>query len=129
MVRFVLGAQALEHFDGGIGVRLLDEDGLEAPFERGVLLDMLAVFALGGRADGLEFSASERGLHHVGGVERTLGGARSDDGVKFVYEQDYLAFGLAYFVHDCLEAFLELAPELGSSDERAHVERENSPSA
>ena len=129
VMRFVLGSQALEHFDGGIGVRLLDQDGLEAPFERGVLLDVFAVFGLGGRADGLEFSASERGLHHVRGVERTLGGSRPDDGVEFVYEQDYLALCLAYFVHDGLEAFLELASELGSGDQRAHVEGENASSA
>ena len=39
-----------------------DEDGLEAPLERGVLLDVLAVFVERGRADAAQLAARERGL-------------------------------------------------------------------
>ena len=47
--------------------------------------------------------------------------------MQFVDEQDDLAFGLPDLVHDGLEAFFELASELGACHQRAHVEREHAP--
>src|SRR3546814_10159677 len=42
--------------------RLADENGLEAPLERGAFLDMLAIFVERRRADAVEFAACERGF-------------------------------------------------------------------
>ena len=58
VVRLVFGAQALEDQDGFLDGRGLDHDRLEAAFERGVLLDVLAVFVERGRADALQFAAA-----------------------------------------------------------------------
>ena len=105
--------------------RLVDQHLLEAALERGVLLDVLAVFVERGRADAVQLAARQRGLEHVAGVHRALGLAGADHGVQLVDEQDDLAFLLGEVVEHALQALLELAAELGAGDQRAHVERED----
>ena len=58
---------------------LRDEHRLEAPLERGVLLDALPVLVERRRADAAQLAARERGLEHVRRVHRALGGAGADD--------------------------------------------------
>ena len=57
VVRLVAVAQTLEDLDGVAQRRLLDLDRLEAALERGVLLEVLAVFVERGGADGLQLAA------------------------------------------------------------------------
>ena len=102
-----------------------DEHFLEAALERGILLDVLAVFVERGGADAVQLAARERGLEHVAGVHGAFGLAGADDGVQLVDEQDDLAFLLREIVEHALEALLELAAELRACDQRAHVERED----
>ena len=64
--------------------------GLEAALQRRVLLDVLAVFVQGGRADAAQLAAREHRLEHVGGVHRAFGLARADEGVQLVDEEDDL---------------------------------------
>ena len=61
---------------------------LEAPLERGVLLDVLAVLVERGRADAAQLAARERGLQHVGRVHRAFGRAGADERVQLVDEED-----------------------------------------
>ena len=72
VVRLVARAQSLQHLDCRLLVRLLHQNRLEAAFESGVALDVLAVLVLSGRAHRLEFAASESRLHHVAGIDRAL---------------------------------------------------------
>ncbi len=65
--------------------------GLEAALERGVLLDVLAVLVERRGADGAQLAAGEHRLEQVGGVDGALGGARADDRVELVDEEDDLA--------------------------------------
>ena len=44
MVLFVTRAQSLENFDGLVNTRGLNTHGLEAAFQRGILLDVLPIF-------------------------------------------------------------------------------------
>ena len=62
VVRLVAVAQALEHLDRVGDRRLGDLDRLEAALERGVLLEVLAVFVEGRRADGLQLATSQHRL-------------------------------------------------------------------
>src|SRR5437762_1159754 len=101
---------------------LLDQHGLEAALERGVLLDVLAVFVQRGGADAVQLAAREHGLQQVGGVHRALGGARADHGVQLVDEKDDVAARGLDLLQDGLQTLLELAAELGAGDQRAHVE-------
>ena len=126
VVRLVARFEGGEDLDRVVGRGFVEVDGGEATFEGGVLLDVAAVLVEGGRADDAQFAPGEGRLEHVGGVDRAFGGARADDGVELVDEEDDLALGLADLVDDGLEPFLELAAELGSGEEDAHVERHES---
>ena len=70
--------QAAQDRDRVLDARLADEHLLEAPLERGVLLDVLAVLVERGRADAVQLAARERGLEHVAGVHRAFGLAGAD---------------------------------------------------
>ena len=95
---------------------LADEDRLEAPRQRRVLLDVLAVFVERGGADAMQLAARQRRLQHVGGVHRPFRLARAHQRVQFVDEDDDLAFGGGDLGEHGFEALLELAAELGAGD-------------
>jgi hypothetical protein len=73
VVGLVAVAQALEDVDGVGHRRLLDLDRLEAPLQRGVLLQVLAVLLEGGGADRLQLAPGQHRLEDRGGVDRALG--------------------------------------------------------
>ncbi len=110
---------------GVLDGRLAHEDGLEAALEGRVLLDVLAVLADRRRADGAQLAARESGLEHVPRVHRALGGARADERVELVDEEDDLAVGLLDFLQDRLEALLEFAAVLRAREHGAEVERDD----
>ena len=87
-----------------------------------VALEVLAVLLERGRADRLQLAARQRGLEDRGRVDRALGGARADEVVQLVDEQDDVA-ALGDLLHHLLEALLEFAAVLGARDERRQVER------
>ena len=68
--------------------RLADEHRREAPLERRVLLDVLAVLVERRRADAAQLAAREHRLEQVRRVDRALGRARADDRVQLVDEED-----------------------------------------
>src|SRR5215212_7914344 len=105
--------------------RLVHEHGLEAPLQRGVFLYVLAVLVERGRPDDLELAARERRLQHVRGVDRALCAAGPDDGMELVDKQDDVLLLLLEFFEHLLHPLLEVPAEAGTSDEPAHVERED----
>ena len=105
--------------------RLVDVDLLEPAHQRAVLLEILPVFLVGGRADAAHVAGGERGLEQVGGVHRAArGGAGADHGVDLVDEHDRAGIGLDLLDH-LLEPLLEVAAVAGAGQQRAHVERED----
>ena len=122
VVQFVALLEAAQDRHGVLHVRLVHLDFLEAALESRVLLDVQAILVERGRADAVQFAPSEGGLEHVAGVQGTLRLASAHHRVQFVDEQDDAALLLAEFVQHGLQAFLELPPELGAGDQRAHVE-------
>ena len=121
-MRLVAVAQAAQDLDRVVDRRLLDADLLEAPLERRVALEVLAVLVERRRADRLQLAARERGLQDRSGVDRAFGGARTDEIVQLVDEQDDVA-ALHDLLHDLLQPLLELAAVLRAGDERGEVER------
>jgi len=103
--------------------RFADEHRLEAPLERGILLDVLPVLVQRRRADRAQLTAREHRLQQVARRDRALGRARPDDGVELVDEEDDLALGGGDLGEHRLEALLELAAILRARDQRADVER------
>ena len=92
-MQFVALAQAAQNGDGVFDAGLIDQHGLEAAFERGVLFDVLAVFVERGGADAVQLAARQHGLQQIAGVHGAFGLARADHGVQLVDEQNDLAFG------------------------------------
>ena len=91
VVRLVALLQAAQDGDRVRHRGLADEDRLEAPLERRVLLDVLAVLVERRRADRAQLAAREHRLEQVGRVDGALGRAGADDRVQLVDEEDDLA--------------------------------------
>src|SRR5690606_28812475 len=89
--------------------------------KRGILLEVLAVLVERGRADRLQLAAGEQRLQDAGSVDRALSGARADQGVDLVDEDDDVAAG-ADLLGDLLQSLLEVTAVAGAGDERAEVE-------
>ena len=122
VVDLVALLQAAQDRDGVLDRRLIDQDRLEAAFQGGVLLDVLAVLVERGGADAVQLAAGQHRLEQVAGVHGAFGLAGADDGVQLVDEQDDLALGFLHFLEHRLEPLLELAAVLGAGDQRAHVQ-------
>ena len=103
-------------------VRLGDLDRLEATLQGRVLLDVLAVLVERRGADGLQLAAGQHGLEDARGVDRALGGTRTDERVDLVDEQDDVA-ARADLLEDLLQALLEVTAVARAGHERAQVER------
>ncbi len=122
VVRLVAVAQTLEDLDGVLDGRLTDLHRLEPALQGGVLLDVLAVLVEGGGADGLQLAAGQLRLQDAGGVDRALGGTRSDQRVQLVDEQDDVAAGVDLLEH-LLQALLEVTAVAAAGHQRAEVQR------
>ena len=123
VVRLVALLQAAQDADRVGDGRLTDEDGLEAPLERRVLLDVLAVLVERRRADGAQLAAREHRLEQVARRDGAFGRTCSDDRVELVDEEDDLALARGDLLEHGLESLLELAAVLRAGDQRADVER------
>ncbi len=121
VVDLVALLQAAQDRDGVLDRRLIDHHRLEAALQRGVLLDVFAVFVEGGSADAVQLAPGQHRLEQVAGVHGALGLAGSDDGVQLVDEQDDVP-GLDHLIDQGLEALLELAPIFGPGDHGGHVQ-------
>src|SRR5438034_6784665 len=122
VVRLVAVAQAAQDLHGVVDRRLVDADLLEAPLERGVALEVLAVLVERRRADRLQLAACESGLQDRSRVDRALGGAGADEVMELVDEEDDVA-ALGDPLPPLLPALLALATGLPARDERAKAVR------
>ena len=115
--------QSSEDGDRVFHGRFVHHDGLETPLQRGIGLDVLAVFVQGRSTDAVQLAPGQHGLQQVARIHGTFGLAGTDDGVELIDEQDDLALALLHLVQHALESFLEFAPVHGPCDEGAHVQR------
>ncbi len=124
VVQFVFLLDAAQDRDRVLDRRLADIDRLEAAFERGVLLDVLAVFVQCRRADAMELTARQRRLQHIGGVHCAFRLAGADQCVQFVDEQNYSLGARGDFLQYRLQSLLEFAAVFAAGQERAEIERQ-----
>ena len=129
VVDLVALLQPAQDRDRVVDVGLADEHRLEAPLQRRVFLDVLAVLVERGGADRAQLAAGQHRLQQVGGVDRAFGGAGADDRVQLVEEEDDLALGLLHLGEHRFQPLLELAPVFGAGQQRADVERDHAPVA
>ena len=81
---------------------------------------MLAVFVKRGGADGLEFTAGQHWLQHLGRVNRALSCTCPNKGVDLIDENDDVTAGLDLF-QDLLETFFKVTAVAGTGNQRPHV--------
>ncbi len=125
-MRLVLLLEAAQDRNRILDARLIDEDRLEAPLERRVLLDVLAILVERRRADHVQLAAREHRLEQVARVHRAFGLARADDGVQLVDEEHDLAFAtLATSLSTAFSRSSNSPRYLAPAIERAHVERDD----
>src|SRR5205809_1060412 len=124
MVDLVALLQPAQDGDGRLDARLADQHLLEAALERGVLLDVLAVFVKRGGADAMQLAARQSRLQHVAGVDRALGLSDADHGMQLVDEDDGVALVLGQLLQHRLQALLELAAVLRPGEQRRQVEHQ-----
>ena len=123
VMHFVAVLEAAQDGDGVLDRRLRDQNGLEAALQRRVLFDVLAIFVERGGADGAQFAAGQRRLEHVGGVHGAFGGARADQRVQLVDEENDLSGGFGDFLQHGLQAIFKFAAVLGAGDQGRQVQR------
>ena len=125
VVGFVLFLQAAQDGNRRLDRRLADKDFLETALQRGVFFDVFAVFVQRRGTDAVQLATRQRGLEHVARVHRALGLARAHHRVQLVDEDDGLAFVLGQLAQHSFQALFKLAPELGTGQQRGHVQRQH----
>ena len=123
VVLLVGRTHALEDLDRLFDGRLFHQDRLEAPLQRRVAFDVLAILVQRRRADALQLAARQRRLQDVGRVHAAAGRAGADQHVHLVDEQD--GVGVGDFFDDLLEALFELAAIHRARHQRADVEQQH----
>ena len=114
---------AADHQNRLVLGRLLDLDDLEAPRQRGILLDVFLVLGPGGRGDRAQRAARQRRLEQVRRVAGAGGAAGADQRVRLVDEQDDRLGRRLDFVDHLAQAVLELAFHARAGLQQADVER------
>ena len=117
VMHFIPLSQSAQDRDRVLDRWLIDEHRLKAPFQRGILFDVLAIFIERGRADAMQFAASQHRLQEIAGVHRALGLAGADDRVQLVNEEDDRALRFCNLLEYRLEPFLEFAAILRAGDQ------------
>ena len=118
-----IGLEALEDLDGVLHRRLHHVDLLETPRERAVLLEVLAVFLVGGRTHAAQSAALKRRLQEVRSVHGAAGRrAGPDHRVDLVDEEDGVRPGFERLDH-LLDPLLEIAAVARAGEQRAHIQR------
>ena len=125
MVHLVALLQTAQDGDGVLDIGLLDQHLLESTLQGGVFFHVFAILVQRGGAYAVELTSRQRGLEHIAGIHRTFGLARTDHVVDFIDEQDDIAFLFLEIIQYALQALFKLAPELGASDQRAHIQRQH----
>ena len=125
MVILILLFQSAQDGDRVCLVRLVHHDGLETSLQGFVFLEILLVLVKRRGADGSQFAACQSRLEDVGRVHRAVALACTHQRVDLVDKEDDLPVGLGHLVHYGLESLFELALVLRTSDQCAHVERED----
>src|SRR5437879_13750013 len=102
MVNFVALLRAAQDGDRVFYRWLAHVDGLKTAFQRRVFLDVLAVFVERSSANGTQLATGQGGLQHVGRVNGAFSGARADQRMQFVDEEEDLSYRVSDFLpHGC----------------------------
>ena len=122
VVLFVAGTHPPQDLDRLFDRRLVDQDRLEAPFERSIALDMFAVFVQCRSADHLQFAPAEGRLQDIGGIDAAPGSPCAHQHVDLVDKKDRLR-GYDFFDH-LFQPLFKLAPVHGACHQAADIQHQ-----
>ena len=125
MVHLIALLETAQDSDSVFLVGLVHQHFLEAPLQGRILFHVLAVLIERGGAHAVQFAASQGGLEHIARIHGALGLAGAHHGVQFIDKQDDPALLLGELVEHRFQALLEIAPELGASQQGAQVQRQD----
>ncbi|CRM89579.1 hypothetical protein [Pseudomonas sp. 22 E 5] len=114
--------EATQDGDGVFFAGFFHQYFLEAPLKGRILFNVLTVFVERGRPHAMQLTARQRRLEHVAGVHRAFALTGADHGVQLVDKKNDLPFLLRQFIKQGFEALFELTTELGTGDQRPHVQ-------
>ena len=120
---FVALLQPAQDADRILNRGLPHKDWLEAPLQRGIFLNVLAIFFEGRRANRVQFSPRQQWLEHVARIHRPFRCARADQSVHLIDKEDDLPLAALDLLQHRLEPLFKFTAVLGPGNERAEVER------
>ena len=85
---------------------------------------MFSVFIEGCGTNALQLASSKCWLKDVGGVDGTLSGTRTNQGMDFIDHQDHISGGFD-LLHDLFEALLKFTPVLRTGNQQANIQSEH----
>ena len=121
VVSLVFVTNAAQNLDRVRHCWFFDLDRLETTLERGVFLQVLAVFLGRGGTDGLQLAAGQHWLENRGSVDCALSGSSANQGVNLVDEQHDVAAGLDLFEY-LLQPLFEIAAIAATGDQCTQVQ-------
>ena len=89
VVLCIASLQSPQHQTGGVIIRLVNLNHLEAALQRGVALKILFVFAPRGRRDGAQFAPCQCRFQQVRRIRAACLITRTDNGMGFINKQQY----------------------------------------
>ena len=124
VVNLITLFEATQDRDGVFFARLFYQYFLETTLKRCVLLDVLAVLVERCGTYTVQLTPRQRRLEHVARVHCALALAGTDHYVQFVDKQDDLPFLFRQLVEQCFKTLFELTTELGTSNQRTNIQRQ-----
>ncbi len=121
----VIGLEAHEDFHRIFQRWFLHIDLLEPAYQRPILLEVIAVFLVGGRPDAAQFTAGQCRLQQVRRIHGPTGGGTGTDHRMNLIDEQHGLINLFQFGDNRFQAFLEVTAIPGTGKQRAHIERED----
>ena len=120
-MRLVFGLKPAQNPNRVFRARLIHIHRLEPARKRRIPLNVTLIFTQGGGAYRVQLAPRERGLEHIGGVNRALGTSGADERMQLVDKNNKFSLSALNLAHDCFQPILKLAAVFGARDNRAKI--------
>ena len=120
VVHFILWLEPFQNKNCLIHSRRLDFHTLEPTLQSRVFFNIFAIFVQRSCANALEFTPAKSGFNNVRSIHRSFSGPGSNNGMKFINEQNDV-FSAPDFIHYRLDPLFKLATIFGASHHQREV--------
>jgi len=126
VVNFVTRLESAQDADCIFHGRFQHHHRLETALQCGIFFDVFAVFAGSCRANQVQFTAGKHGFENVSSVHRAFRGARANDGMQLINEEDDIAFSIGHLFQGSFQTLLKFAAVFRAGNQRRHVQLHDS---